>query len=156
MSDVQNPLLGTNMVRNHHLTGLILRNNTWHTSEHSLGRASKKQQSPLTLQSNPWGRSHFPLVKIYWDYHTKRWAPTPFHQCFPCNSIWPKFIRKQSWSCYYGQAAPSCGTSESRSVTSARASFPSWQTITISTQYQKYKFFNTHQDTTTHNHKGWT
>ena len=41
MADGQNPLSGAHMDINYHLTGLILRNNTWHTSEHGLGRASK-------------------------------------------------------------------------------------------------------------------
>ena len=41
MVDGHNPLTGAHLGRNHHPTGLILRNNTWHTSEHGLGRASK-------------------------------------------------------------------------------------------------------------------
>ena len=41
MADGHNPLLGTHLGGNHPSTGLILRNNTWHTSEHGLGRDSK-------------------------------------------------------------------------------------------------------------------
>ena len=41
MADSHNPLSGANLGRNYHLTGLILRNNTWHTSENGLGRSSK-------------------------------------------------------------------------------------------------------------------
>ena len=35
------PLPGAHLGGNHNPAGLILRNNTWHTSEHSLGRSSK-------------------------------------------------------------------------------------------------------------------
>ena len=42
----------------------------------------------------------------------------------------------------------------SGAVTLARSSVPSRQTITLSTQYQKCKLSTTHQDTTTHTHKG--
>ena len=41
MLDVQNPLPGEHLGVNNHPTGIIFRNSTWHTSEHSLGRASK-------------------------------------------------------------------------------------------------------------------
>ena len=41
MVDGHNPLPGAHLGGNHHPTGLILRNNTWHTSEHSLGISSK-------------------------------------------------------------------------------------------------------------------
>ena len=41
MSDGHYPLPGAYMGRNHHPTGLILMNNTWHISEHGLGRVSK-------------------------------------------------------------------------------------------------------------------
>ena len=34
---------GAHLGRNNHPTGLILRNNTWHTSEHGLGRTSKNK-----------------------------------------------------------------------------------------------------------------
>ena len=45
MADRHNPLPGAHMGRNHHPNGLILRNNTWHTSEHSMGRASKNNNN---------------------------------------------------------------------------------------------------------------
>ena len=41
MADGHNPLPGAHLGKNHHLTGLILSSNKWHTSEHGLGRASK-------------------------------------------------------------------------------------------------------------------
>ena len=41
MADGHNPLPGAHLGVNYHPTGLILRNNTWHTSEHGLGRSSK-------------------------------------------------------------------------------------------------------------------
>ena len=41
MSDGHNPLPGAHLGVNYHPNGLILSNNTWHTSEHGLGRASK-------------------------------------------------------------------------------------------------------------------
>ena len=43
MADKHNPLPGVHMGVNHHTTVLIPRNNTWHTSEHSLGRASQNR-----------------------------------------------------------------------------------------------------------------
>ena len=51
MLDNHNPLPGAHLGGNHHLTGLILRNNMWHTSEHGLGRASKKNDH-LTNNNN--------------------------------------------------------------------------------------------------------
>ena len=57
----------------------------------------------------------------------------PYGQGSPWNYIWPNCTHKQSWSWDNGQAAPSCGISASRSVTSERAAVPSWQKITPST-----------------------
>ena len=52
MADRQNPLPGAHLGGNHHPTGLILSNNTRHTSEHGLGRASKKTiTSHMTTKS---------------------------------------------------------------------------------------------------------
>ena len=42
MADRHNHLPGAHLVRNHYLTGLIIMNNRWHTSEHGLGRPLKK------------------------------------------------------------------------------------------------------------------
>ena len=41
MADGHNPLPVAHLGGNHYPTGLILRKNRWHTSEHNLGRASK-------------------------------------------------------------------------------------------------------------------
>ena len=41
MADGQNPLTSANLGGNHHLTGPIPSNNSWNTSEHGMGRASK-------------------------------------------------------------------------------------------------------------------
>ena len=42
MADGHNPMTGAHMGGNHHPNGLILRNNTWHNSEHVQDRASKR------------------------------------------------------------------------------------------------------------------
>ena len=41
MVDYHYPLPGAHMGGNHHPTGIIPRNNMWHTSEHGIGRSSK-------------------------------------------------------------------------------------------------------------------
>ena len=41
MADNHKPLPGAHLVGNHHLTGLVFGNNTWHTSGNGLGGASK-------------------------------------------------------------------------------------------------------------------
>ena len=52
MADGHNPLRGAHLDRKHHPTGLILRKNTWHTSEYFLGRASNKTiTSHMTTKS---------------------------------------------------------------------------------------------------------
>ena len=56
-------------------------------------------------------------MKRDWDYHTKRWEPTPYGQGSPWKSTWINFTHKKSQSWDVGQAALSCSISASRSVT---------------------------------------
>ena len=63
MADVHNTLPCDHLVGNHYPTGLIPRNNTWHTSEQSMGRALKNiyhlsydNQIPEVGHTFLWGR----------------------------------------------------------------------------------------------------
>ena len=46
MVDGHNPLPSAHLGGNHHTNGLILSNNTWHTSEYNLDRSSKNNNHP--------------------------------------------------------------------------------------------------------------
>ena len=65
MADGHNPLPGVHLGGNHHPTGLILRNNTQYTSEHGLGRASKKTlTSHMTTKSLRSGTLYFDKQRL--------------------------------------------------------------------------------------------
>ena len=70
MADSHNTLPGEHMGGNNHPTGLILRNNTWHTSEHGMGRASKNNnhlshdnQIPEVIHTFLWQRETCILIQ---------------------------------------------------------------------------------------------
>ena len=155
MTDVHKLLHGEKLGRHNHPNGLILRNNTWHTSEHSLGRASEKTiNSHMTTKSLRSGTLYFVEERLGFSH--KELVTHSIWSGFAMELYLAKVYPKKSWSWDDWQAAPTCGIYTSSSLTSERASVTLWQKITLSIQYQKYKLSTTHQDTTTQTQKGWS